>query len=103
MVSQPRLSGPNGALWFCHLGERNHTVMDNLRKRHLDPAWFQEVTESELINQPITRTKMIYRPPRPTESPEGAINDALALIFHTFCNMFTQLDCFIATIEIRCD
>lgn len=100
---EPRLGGPNGALWFCHLGERNHTVMDSLRKRHLDPAWFLEVTKSELINQPITRTQMIYRPPWPAESPEGAFNDALSLIFHTFCNMFTQLDCFIAAIEIRCD
>lgn len=47
--------------------------------------------------------KMIYRPPWPTDSPEGALKDALSLIFHTFCNMFTQLDCFIAAIEIRCD
>lgn len=47
--------------------------------------------------------KMIYWPLRPTESPEGALKDALSLIFHTFCNMFTQLDCFIAAIEIRCD
>lgn len=96
-------SGPNGALWFRHMGEGNLTVMDELRKRHLGPAWLREVTNSELVNQPITRTEMIYWPPRPAESPEGALKDALALIFHTFCNMFTQLDCFIAAIGIRCD
>lgn len=103
MLSQRRPAAPNGGPPILPFGRENFHSDGRLRKQRLGPAWCHEATNSELINQPITGRVDLLAAAAGSVAPGGALKDALCLIFHTFCNVFTQLDYFIGAIEPRCD
>lgn len=84
-------------------GRENFHSNGRLRKQHLGPVWCHKATNSELINQRIAGRVDLLAAAADSVARGGALKDALCLIFHTFCNMFTQLDYFIGAIELRCD